>query len=56
MAGLVDLALILFGLQFVRMAPIYDPTPLDPNRRFAAVVSFAVFILCFMPYPVERLL
>src|SRR5258708_11312139 len=48
-------ALILFGLQFVRMAPIYDPTPLDPNRRFAAVVSFAVFILCFMPYPVESL-
>ncbi len=49
-------ALILFGLQFVRMAPIYDPTPLDPNRRFAAVVALAVFILCFMPYPVERLL
>jgi len=49
-------ALILFGLQFVRMAPIYDPTPLDPNRRFAAVAAFAVFVLCFMPYPVERLL
>ena len=49
-------ALILFGLQFVRMAPIYDPTPLDPNRRFVAVVALAVFILCFMPYPVERLL
>ena len=49
-------ALILFALQFIRMVPIYDPTPLDPNRRFAAVVSFAVFILCFMPYPVETLL
>jgi len=49
-------ALILFGLQFVRMAPIYDPTPLDPNRRFAAVAAFLVFVLCFMPYPVERLL
>ncbi len=49
-------ALILFGLQFVRMAPIYDPTPLDPNRRFGAVLALAVFILCFMPYPVERLL
>jgi membrane-associated protease RseP (regulator of RpoE activity) len=49
-------ALILFGLQFVRMAPIYDPTPLDPNRRFAAVTALAVFVLCFMPYPVERLL
>ena len=49
-------AVILFGLQFVRMAPIYDPTLLDPNRRFGAVVALAVFILCFMPYPVERLL
>ncbi len=49
-------ALILFGLQFVRMAPIYDPTPLDPNRRFAAVLALAVFILCFMPYPIERLM
>ncbi|HUI51080.1 MAG TPA: site-2 protease family protein [Terriglobales bacterium] len=49
-------ALILFGLQFVRMAPIYDPTPLDPNRRFVAVLAFAVFLLCFMPYPIERLM
>jgi membrane-associated protease RseP (regulator of RpoE activity) len=49
-------AVILFGLQFIRMAPIYDPTPLDPNRRFAATIALMVFILCFMPYPVERLL
>lgn len=48
-------ALILFALQFVRMAPIYDPTPLDPNRRFVAVVALMVFVLCFMPYPVEQL-
>lgn len=48
-------ALILFGLQFVRMAPIYDPTPLDPDRRFVALLALAVFILCFMPYPVEQL-
>jgi len=46
-------ALILFGLQFVRMAPIYDPTPIDPNRRFAALTALIVFVLCFMPYPVE---
>jgi hypothetical protein len=46
-------ALILFGLQFVRMAPIYDPTPIDPNRRFAAITALVVFVLCFMPYPVE---
>jgi hypothetical protein len=33
------------------MAPIYDPTPLDPNRRFAAFLALVVFILCFMASP-----
>ncbi len=27
-------AAILLGLRFLRIAPIYDPTPLDPNRRY----------------------
>jgi membrane-associated protease RseP (regulator of RpoE activity) len=44
-------ALILLCLRFLRMAPIYDPTPLDPNRRFGAFVSLVVFLLCFMPCP-----
>ncbi len=44
-------ALILLGLRFFRMAPIYDPVPLDPNRRFAAFLALVVFILCFMPSP-----
>lgn len=44
-------AALLFGLRFFRMAPIYDPTPLDPNRRFAALVAMVVFILCFMASP-----
>jgi membrane-associated protease RseP (regulator of RpoE activity) len=44
-------AAILFGLRFFRMSPIQDPTPLDPNRKFAAIVAFAVFVLCFMPAP-----
>lgn len=44
-------AALLFGLRFLRMAPIYDPVPLDPNRRFGAFLAFAVFILCFMPAP-----
>ena len=44
-------AVLLFGLRFFRTAPLYDPTPLDPNRRFAAVLAFAVFVLCFMPAP-----
>jgi membrane-associated protease RseP (regulator of RpoE activity) len=44
-------AIILLGLRFFRMAPIYDPTPLDPNRRFGAFLAFVVFILCFMASP-----
>lgn len=44
-------AVILFSLRFFRMAPIYDPTPLDPDRRFAAVLALVVFLLCFMPSP-----
>lgn len=42
---------ILIALRFFRMAPIYDPTPLDPNRKFGAVLALAVFVLCFMPRP-----
>jgi Peptidase family M50 len=45
-------AIILLGLRFFRMAPIYDPTPLDPNRRFGAFLALVVFILCFMPSPI----
>ena len=46
-------AAILVGLLFFRMAPIYDPTPLDPNRRFGAFVALIVFLLCFMPSPLQ---
>jgi len=45
-------AMILLGLRFFRMAPIYDPTPLDPNRRFGAFLALLVFVLCFMPSPI----
>lgn len=44
-------AVILVCLRFFRMAPIYDPTPLDPNRRFGAFLALVVFILCFMASP-----
>ena len=46
-------AAILFGLRFIRMAPIYDPEPLDPDRRFGAVVTLIIFLLCFMPSPLK---
>jgi membrane-associated protease RseP (regulator of RpoE activity) len=44
-------AVILFGVRFFRMAPIYDPTPLDPNRRLGAVIALLIFVLCFMANP-----
>ncbi|HEY1483536.1 MAG TPA: site-2 protease family protein [Candidatus Acidoferrum sp.] len=44
-------AAILFGLRFFRAAPIYDPTPLDPQRRFGVAVCLIIFLLCFMPDP-----
>jgi membrane-associated protease RseP (regulator of RpoE activity) len=42
---------ILLVLRFFRTPPIYDPTPLDPRRRFGAVIALLVFLLCFMPSP-----
>jgi membrane-associated protease RseP (regulator of RpoE activity) len=45
-------AALLFALRFFRVPPIYDPTPLDPNRRFGAFLALIVFILCFMPSPI----
>jgi hypothetical protein len=35
------------------MTPIYDPEPLDPDRRFGAVVTLIIFVLCFMPSPLK---
>jgi membrane-associated protease RseP (regulator of RpoE activity) len=48
-------AALLFGLRFLRSAPIYDDTPLDPDRRFAAVLALLIFLLCFMPAPIINL-
>lgn len=48
-------AVLLFGLRFFRSVPIYDPTPLDPNRRFGAALALIIFLLCFMPYPIKPL-
>jgi membrane-associated protease RseP (regulator of RpoE activity) len=44
-------AALLFGLRFLRIAPIFDPLPLNPPRRFAAFLTLVIFILCFMPAP-----
>jgi membrane-associated protease RseP (regulator of RpoE activity) len=44
-------AALLFVVRYFRAAPIYDPTPLDPNRRFGALLALLVFLLCFMANP-----
>jgi membrane-associated protease RseP (regulator of RpoE activity) len=42
--------LFFFGL---RHPLIFDPTPLDPRRRALGAVALAIFLLCFMPAPIE---
>jgi membrane-associated protease RseP (regulator of RpoE activity) len=42
---------LLLAIRFLRVAPIYDSTPLNPTRRWAALCAFIVFLLCFMPAP-----
>jgi len=48
-------AVLLFALRFLRIAPIYDPIPLDPPRRFASFLTLLVFLLSFMPTPISGL-
>ncbi len=50
-AGWYLWAALLLGLSFLRAVPIYDPEPLDPARRFGAVIALIIFALCFMPAP-----
>jgi membrane-associated protease RseP (regulator of RpoE activity) len=42
---------LLLGIRFLRMLPIYNPEPLDANRRAAALLALLVFLLSFMPSP-----
>ncbi len=43
---------LLLAQRFLRIAPIYNPAPLDPPRRFAAFLTLLIFVLCFMPAPI----
>jgi membrane-associated protease RseP (regulator of RpoE activity) len=43
---------LLLGLRFLRVGPVYDPAPLDLNRRFGALLALLVLLLCFMPAPI----
>ena len=42
---------LLLGIRFLRMLPIYNPEPLDANRRIVACLALLVFVLSFMPSP-----
>lgn len=43
---------LLLGMRFLRLGPVYDAAPLDANRRFGALLALLVFLLCFMPSPI----
>ena len=43
---------LLLGMRFLRIAPVYDPVGLDAKRRFGALIALIVFVLCFMPSPI----
>jgi membrane-associated protease RseP (regulator of RpoE activity) len=43
---------LLLGLRFLRILPVYDPTPLDTKRRFGALLALLILLLCFMPAPI----
>jgi uncharacterized membrane protein YecN with MAPEG domain len=43
---------LLLGMRFLRIAPIYDPAALDSKRRLGALLTLIVFVLCFMASPI----
>lgn len=54
-AGWYIWGVLLLGIRFFRTLPIYQPEPLDADRRAAAIFMLVVFILCFIPAPfIER--
>jgi membrane-associated protease RseP (regulator of RpoE activity) len=43
---------LLLGMRFLRIAPVYDPVGLDARRQFGAFIALIIFFLCFMPSPI----
>lgn len=44
-------AAMILAMRFLRVAPIYDPAPLDSSRRWGALLALLIFLLSFMPAP-----
>jgi membrane-associated protease RseP (regulator of RpoE activity) len=47
------IALILAIMMRVRHPRPWDVTPLDTKRKAIAVMTLVIFILCFMPFPIQ---
>jgi hypothetical protein len=45
-------AALLLAIRFLRIAPVYDPNPLDANRRLLAAAALLILILTLMPAPI----
>ena len=37
----------------VRHPEPYDQTPLDAKRKAVAFLTFVIFVLCFLPFPIQ---
>ncbi|MEZ5429191.1 MAG: site-2 protease family protein [Pyrinomonadaceae bacterium] len=48
-------AILLFIMMRVRHPEPLDPTPLDLKRKIVAALTLIIFILCFVPFPVQVL-
>ena len=43
---------LLLGMRFLRILPVYDAAPLDARRRLGAFLTLVIFALSFMPLPI----
>ena len=47
------IAIILGVMMRIRHPRPYDQTPLDPKRKLIAILTLIIFILCFVPFPIQ---
>lgn len=47
------IAIILFVMMRVGHPSPIDQTPLDAKRKFVAFLTLVIFILCFVPFPIQ---
>ena len=47
------IAIILGVMMRIRHPRPYDQTPLDANRKVIAFLTLVIFVLCFVPFPIQ---